>query len=303
MAMNITLEQARTLSAVARLGSFAKAAAELRKVHTAVLYAVKQLEEEVGLTLVDRSGYRATLTPLGRRVLEHCERMLAAEGELARFCETARLGHEPSLVVVYDGLLPVAPILTAVRAASEASPATRIALFSEYLGDVEARAAREQAGLVLAVVPLQAPLAEAVKLAPLPSVLVAAKGHPLTQMKRLSAEALAAHPYLTVRGSDQRLRMSTSPLDKVSEFRMSDFHAKRVALLAGMGWGWMPEYLVTQDLARKRLVVLGWGERGRHIFEPVLHRRHAAGEAGPATTAFVGALVGTPQTARGRRRP
>lgn len=287
--MNITLDQARALDAVARLGSFSKAATELARVHTAVIYAVNQLEQAVGLPVVDRSGYRATLTPLGQRVLEYARRMLEAERELAAFCEGARLGHEPTLTVVYDGLLPARPILAAVRAAQKSSASTRLALFSEYLGDVETRAQAVSAGIVLAVVPLESPSAVAIPLAPLPSVLVVKKGHALAKAKKITPELLAAHPFLTVRGSDKRLRMSTSELEKPSAILLSDFQAKKVALLDGMGWGWMPEYMVEAELVSGRLVKVRWGE-GRHVFSPVMHLRARHSELGPASSAFVEAV-------------
>ncbi|MCA9516952.1 MAG: LysR family transcriptional regulator [Myxococcales bacterium] len=293
-ASSVTLEQARALDAIARAGSYAKAARAIGKAHSAVVYAVKGLEDAVGAAVFDRSGYRAVLTPLGRRVLEHCQALLAADAELATLCRAARAGYEPTLAVVFDGLLPVGPILGAVRRVNEVSPETRVALFSEFLGEVEARTHREEADVALTVVPFGQGVGDERPLAPLPSLLVAAADHPLAALgDALAAADLEAHPFLTVRGSDQRLRMSTSALPKRAEFRLSDFHAKREALRLGMGWGWMPGYLVADDVARGALAVLPWGEeRGRHEFRPVLHvRRGRAG--GPAVEAFVAAVTGT----------
>lgn len=290
--LNITLEQARTLDAVVRHGSFAKAAAELHKVHSAVIYGVQSLEAAIGLPLFDRSGYRSVLTPFGRQVHQHCVRLLAAARELEAVCEVARAGYEPTLSVVFDGLLPVEPILHAVRGVTAESPATRISLFSEFLAEVEARAEREEADLMLTVVPSARTIGIEHALAPLTSLLVVHRDHPLAAIKRLTAADLEAYPYFTVRGSDQRLTMSTSALDKSSELKLGDFHAKRLALLAGMGWGWMPEYLVRDDVAKGRLVVLRWGRtRGRHVFHPVLHVRRGR-EHGRAAQAFVTALRG-----------
>ncbi len=309
--MNITLEQARTLDAVVRHGSFAKAARALHKVHSAVVYGLKGLEDAVGMPVFDRTGYRTALTPLGRRVHELCVRILAAEADLDLLCQTARAGYEPRLGVVFDGLLPVAPILRAVRAVTAASPLTRVSLSSEFLGEVEARAEREQAEVMLSVVPPQRPIGPAYPLAPLVSLLVAHQGHPLAGARRKPTAAdLEAHPFLTVQASDQRLAMSTSALDregpawpvrafaglpagldKATEFKLSDFHAKKVALMAGMGYGWMPEYLVAKELAKKSLVVLRFGEGGgRHAFRPILHCRQAA-VGGRAMQALVEALT------------
>lgn len=311
--MDITLDQARALDAVARHGTFAKAATELHKVHTAVLYALRQLEGAVGLPLFDRSGYRATLTEVGLRVLEHCRRLLAAQDELARFCEIARLGYEPTLTVVFDGLLPVSPILEAVRAVTAASPETRVAVYSEFLGDVETRAQQSKASIVIAVVPLETPMGEVHPLPSLTSILVVAKDHPLAA-QRPDPRRLALHPFLTVRASDQRLQMSTSALEKPQEFRLSDFHAKKVALLAGMGWGWMPEHLITDELARGDLVALRWGDRARHVFRPMLHRTAPPnGTDGIASKVFLASLTAalsptrttraTPQPLRRGRTP
>ena len=63
--MNITLEEARTLDAVVRFGSFAKAAQSLHKSHSAVIYSIKTLETQTGLNILDRSHYRTALTPVG----------------------------------------------------------------------------------------------------------------------------------------------------------------------------------------------------------------------------------------------
>src|SRR5688572_10306098 len=70
--MNITIDQARALDALDRHGTLVRAAAALHKGHPAVLYALRQLELQAGLDLLDRRGYRLRLTPAGRRVLAGC---------------------------------------------------------------------------------------------------------------------------------------------------------------------------------------------------------------------------------------
>jgi homogentisate 1,2-dioxygenase len=112
--MNVTLDQARALDALERHGTFAAAAAALRKGHTAVLYALRTLEEQTELALLDRSGYRTALTPAGRRVLDQCRKLLAAERDLAAVCQEIRTGWEPALRVVVDGIVPVAPVIAVV---------------------------------------------------------------------------------------------------------------------------------------------------------------------------------------------
>jgi len=294
----LTLDQVRALDAIARLGSVARAAEALGRVGSAVHYQMGQLEDAVGSTVFDRSGYRTGLTPFGRGLLERCRPMLEQVARVGRYCEAARLGFEPTLTVVFDGLLPVAPLLGAVRAVGEASPHTRVSLFSEYLGEVESRAHREEADLALGVVPFQRRLGTTSPLPPLVSVLVVAAGHPLTAPAPAPLlDRLAGDTLLTVRGSDPRLGILPPGFRPAAELRLSDFSAKREALLAGMGWGWMPNHLVSADLAAGALIHLQAGPpgpgaltTGRHAFAPVLHR-HRDNPDGLAASAFVDALA------------
>ena len=76
------------LRAVASEGSIAAAARSLQYTRSAVSQQLSSLENEVGTSLVGRHGNRITLTPAGRALVEHTERILvelrAAEATLRR---------------------------------------------------------------------------------------------------------------------------------------------------------------------------------------------------------------------------
>ena len=75
------------LEAVAAEGSIAAAARRLQYTRSAVSQQVSALEAEAGTALIDRAGNRVTLTPAGRALVEHAERILvelrSAEATLA----------------------------------------------------------------------------------------------------------------------------------------------------------------------------------------------------------------------------
>ena len=92
----LTLDQLRVLDAIAETGSFTAAAGRLRRATSAVSYAVRGLEEAVGLPLFDRSQHRATLLPAGeallveaRAVLQQAEHLLHVVEEADRRQEAA----------------------------------------------------------------------------------------------------------------------------------------------------------------------------------------------------------------------
>ena len=76
------------LRAVAAEGSIAAAARALQYTRSAVSQQLSSLEHETGTSLVGRHGNRVSLTPAGRALVEHTERILAelraAEATLAR---------------------------------------------------------------------------------------------------------------------------------------------------------------------------------------------------------------------------
>jgi DNA-binding transcriptional LysR family regulator len=75
------------LRAVAAEGSIAAAARRLQYTRSAVSQQLSALEAEAGAALVERAGNRITLTPAGRGLVEHAERIVvelrAAEASLA----------------------------------------------------------------------------------------------------------------------------------------------------------------------------------------------------------------------------
>jgi len=74
--MDLQLVHLHTLEAVARHGSFSRAARELRLTQPAVSMQVRQLERDLGLPLLERVGKRTYTTKAGELLLAHAGRAL-----------------------------------------------------------------------------------------------------------------------------------------------------------------------------------------------------------------------------------
>ena len=290
-AMVVTLDQARALDALARHGTFAKAAAALHKQHTAVLYAVRTLEAQTGLGLLDRTGYRSKLTPEGELVLAQCRRMLDAERELAALCEVIRTGWEPRLGIVFDGVVQAAGLLRVVGELARERVPTKLTVTAEFLGGVEEAFVRSGADVMISVLAPQTVSLRAQAMAPLRALLVAHKAHPLVALgTAVTDDDLRAQVLLVVRGSDPRLRLSTASLDVPTVVSLNDFHAKKTSLLDGLGFGWMPEHLIVNELRRGTLARVRWKAGSTHLYQPHVYTR---GERTPGRAAqrVIDALV------------
>jgi DNA-binding transcriptional LysR family regulator len=290
--MHVTLEQARAFDALARHGTYQSAAAALRKTHGALVHAIKALEAQTELELLDRRAYRTRLSSAGERVLEHCRKLLAAERELHGVCAELKTGWEPTLRIVFDGVFPAEPILRVVGQLRREGAPTRFVVWAEFLEGVERAWLRDEMDVMISVLPATTPGLRAVRLPALRARLVAHKSHPLAKLHhRLGGEELAPHVLITVRGSDPRLQLATSQLDASSTVHLHDFAAKKAAILQGIGFGWMPDHLISREVRRGELVALTLEKGSTHSFAPTLYVRDA-GKPGRAAQRLIDELKG-----------
>ena len=91
-----SLDQLRILRAIAREGSFKRAADSLYVSQPAVSLQVQNLEKQLNVCLFDRCGRSAQLTEPGRVLLSYCDRILSQCHEACRALEdlnSLRGGH------------------------------------------------------------------------------------------------------------------------------------------------------------------------------------------------------------------
>ena len=86
--------QLLAFAALARLGSFTRAAQELFLTQSAISHAIKALEEQAGCRLFERAGRRVALTQAGEQFLRHVDKILAEMKSARRgLDELTRWGH------------------------------------------------------------------------------------------------------------------------------------------------------------------------------------------------------------------
>jgi DNA-binding transcriptional LysR family regulator len=95
------LRQMRYFATVAKRGSFTRAAEELHVAQQAVSQQVRALEQQLGVTLLERSSRRVTLTPEGEVFLADCRRVLAGADRAARRVQAAARGEAGTVRLAY----------------------------------------------------------------------------------------------------------------------------------------------------------------------------------------------------------
>src|SRR5688500_1649693 len=125
---DVTLDQLRTLRAVAEEGSFSAAARRLGHVQAAVSQSIGRLEDELGLALFDRSGRTPKLTAAGEAVVAAAARVHGQLGELDTLVARLRQGEEARLAMAVDAMFPTEALVAFAREFVAAHPAVELAL-------------------------------------------------------------------------------------------------------------------------------------------------------------------------------
>jgi len=288
-----TLDQLQALEAIERTGSFAAAAEELHRVPSAISYAIKGLEDTLGVPLFDRSGRRSELTADGRLILRRAREVLAA----ARAVEDAALqiqgGWEAELHIVIDGVYPMSAITRVLRVFAEDNVSTRIRLDLEYQYGVPDRFHADDADIMLTLDAEEVPdTLDSRPLRPLDMALVVSADHPLTELETLDRDTLHGFMELVVRDSSPRFARTPRQafLRSPNVTYLSDFHSKRIAVLGGAGFGWLPMHLIADDLTAGRLASVALDTGNSWTYNPQLLTRKTR-STGRAADLFIRTLL------------
>ncbi len=270
--MKLDLDSIRVLLTIVEKGSFAGAAKALHRAQSAISYQIRKLETNLDLVLFDRSEYRAVLTPEGQAILSEGKRLLSQAANIEALAH--QLGHhwEPSFEVVVDGILEITPIMGVIKSLISEEIPTRISLTMEYLGGVQHRFEQNQADLMVvkeyqASTQLLCHPLEAVE-----CLLCVSKQHPLASLNDVDLDTLQKFIELSVHDSSGQDLYSVEHMHFGGErmFYLSDFMSKKQAVLQGIGFGWMPFYLVEKEIKSNSLVEVNYKHGSRFNFTPHL---------------------------------
>lgn len=270
--MKLDLDSIRVLNTVVEEGSFSAAAKVLHRAQSAVSYQVRKLENSLNLTIFDRSEYRATLTEEGRAILSEGKRLLAQAENIEQLARYLGQEWEPSFEVVIDGILEISPIMAVIKSLINEDIPTKISLTMEYLGGVQHRFEQNKADLMLVKEYRASTQLLAHSLPEVECLLCVSYDHPLADLDKVDLNTLQQHIELSVHDSSDQELYSVEHMHFGGErmFYLSDFKSKKQAVLQGIGFGWMPYYLVEKELESKQLVEVKYQHGSRFSFTPHL---------------------------------
>ncbi|MDF2119504.1 LysR family transcriptional regulator [Roseiarcaceae bacterium H3SJ34-1] len=249
-----SLDQLRVFLTVVETGSFAAAGRKLRRATSAVSYAIATLEQQLGVQLFDRDRTRKpTLTEVGASVLAEARTVSMGVDSLRAKVKGMLAGLEAEVALVVDVMLPTARVVDAMRAFEREFPTVALRLHVEALGAVTQLVVSGVAHVgISGPLHVDTPGLEQIKIGGVELVPVAAPGHPLASGPNAPGAA-RNHVQLVLSDRSTLTEGRDFGVIGVRSWRLADLGSKHALLLAGIGWGNMPEPMVRDDLAAGRL--------------------------------------------------
>ncbi|MGE0328162.1 MAG: LysR family transcriptional regulator [Polyangiaceae bacterium] len=256
----MTHDQLAAFVAVVEHGSFSQAATRLAKSQPALSKLVKNLEEHLGLELLDRSSYRPLPTTQGRLFYERARALLDSTSALESFAAALSGGVESHIRVALECVCPLTPVLEALGHVHRHFPTARIELSKEPMLQPARDVAKGRFDVAVSsdssTGQRSARNVECVPFGDIRIYPVAHKQHILGGLGRQVPPALLLqHPQIVLSDNEPDAA-AINVLEGGIRWRVNDVSAKLEIIRAGLGWGGLPEHVVMPALRAGELVVL-----------------------------------------------
>ncbi len=259
MGIKLSLESIEVLDAIARKGSFAAAAESLFRVPSALTYTVRKLEEDLGVSLFNRSGHRAELTEAGAELLREGRHLLSAASELESRVRRVASGIETELCIAVSDIFNIAAIYPILDKFYTQDFGTRIKLLREVYGGGWDALMSGRADISVGA-PGDAPPGVGYAARPLGKLqfhYAVAPHHPLANMPEpLQNQDIMRYRSVSAADSSRSLPPRTSGiLSGQDVLTVPDMDAKLQAQISGLGVGYLPKVLAERYAAIGQLVI------------------------------------------------
>lgn len=260
----ITIEALLVLDAIEHRGSYAAAAEQLNKVPSALSYIVQKLEDQLSVTIFQRQGRRAVLTPAGKHLLHEGRKMLHAMNSLSEQTQTIANGWEPKIRIACDAIIDINPIFDSIHGFLLEHENIEIDMCEEVMNGTWEALVNDHVDLVIGApspVPNQKGI-RATKIASMSSVLLIGKAHKLVN-EILSADQpiqpneLARFRNVVVHDSSQHeIPWTINMIEGSQQFYVSTITQKIAAIKAGIGIGYLPKDLIQTYIDSGEMLII-----------------------------------------------
>lgn len=253
-----SLHELVCLDAVVSEGGFHAAADKLHRSHSTIFSAVKNLEENIGITLLDRSEYRVKLTQDGQVFYERARNFLRDAKMLHEFAQQISGGNESDLRVAVSSLCPAGTVAGLFNAFSNKFPElqTRFHFYHEAVSGTLERLLDGDVDIIFGPVDSRDPRLDKLPLFNVDLIPVVAPGFlDFSITADIGPKEMRNYLQAIIRDSSRKENSkSYFIMEGGKNWTVADQQMKKSLIVQGSAWGHMPSYLVNEELADGRLL-------------------------------------------------
>lgn len=243
--MNITLDQILCLKVVSQEGSLTKASEKLNRAKSAINYSLKNLEDQLGFKVLDKSGYRPKLTAKGEEFLFKSKNLLKEHAELLENIKQINLGTEMKLSLSISYNCSSEKLFNIIKKAMEKYPTTEIRLYKEVLSGLTLL--KEETVDIALFEDVGEPVDyESIHLGKFNMQLSIANRHPFLKLpkSKQTLKNLVKYPQIIMSSSLDPDAISRSVEQDGPKWNVSDIYSKLDMISKGLGWGRIPTHFI-----------------------------------------------------------
>lgn len=251
-----TLEQWRILQAVVDAGGYAQAAEVLSKSQSSLNHAVAKLQNQLGVELLEVRGRKAYLTEAGEVMLRRSRILTQQVEDLELLASNINQGWEPEIRIAIELAYDRRYLNKALVEFFPLSRGSRIQLIDSVITGSAEIIQQKKADLVIAasaVIPkgyLGEPLSTT-RFIPVTSCK-----NPLSAQRELDQTELSQHLQLVIRDTAQKPQENAGWLRAEQRWTVDNFYEAIDILHTGLGFCWLPDFLVSAAINDGSLVKL-----------------------------------------------
>jgi DNA-binding transcriptional LysR family regulator len=246
------------LDAITRAGSFSGAGVLLNKVPSAVSHSVKQLEDDLGVTLFDRNHRNVSLTTAGqyfvneaRAMLKHMDRMEANVVRIAK-------GWRPSLTIAVDVILSLEHLNQLITAFSQEFDDVELRVRMEIFNGVWDALVTGRADIAIGAttaIPVDGQF-DYKEMGSIDWVFVVGKTHPLAENSAgMGALELSPYPSIGLEDTSREIpRRTTWRLPHQRKLIVPNWEVALDAAKSGAGVGYFPQHVASRSILEGSLI-------------------------------------------------
>lgn len=262
--MSLKAEYLRALITTEHKGSLSAAAAELGITVSSVSYAIRQLEDELGECLLNRDKYRVSLTGAGQAAAKYGTEILRLHSSLIAEVNHIAHGWEQEFRIVFTNMLRSEVLFSWIGEFYRLNTGTRIRVIREVYSGTWDALYDQRADLVIGAVgrPPHEVDTHSLPIGRRELSLAMSVDHPLAnQSAPLTMEQLNQYRLVDAGDSsrliDVECNSSTylSSVHRQEQLIVPDLFAQKEAILSGLGIGFLPRYMIENEIASGQILV------------------------------------------------